>query len=171
MKAFKDTEYAMGVPENHVKFVELLCNYRAPGNKQTNFQERLEDAATMCEMDVNALDDGGIRELIHAYLSYYQYHSKYQLLLNYQITQWRIGKLFLEGIEEGDAEGLTKEITLMDKMTDLSWKLNQKIENLYSEIYGESEIIDIARDQVKKALSPEQRMKNRKKKEVDPLDV
>lgn len=160
---FRETRYATGHQEDHIKFVELLCDYRSDLNKEKNFDERLDEAATISGVGEDPLNNEEIKKIIHNYLSFYQYHNKFSLLFNYQVTLWRISKLFLNEVDSPDAETLTKTINFLDKMTDLSSKLEQRIENLYSEIYGDDKVIAIAKDQIKKNLTPEQRLKNKRK--------
>jgi hypothetical protein len=162
MKSFADTDIARQSVPARVAFVEALCSR---SNRERNFQERLHLAGG----DEETLKDPQVRGLIHYYLSYYQNNGKFQLLFNYMLTQWNVSKLFLEEWVEADVESITKKVTMMDKMTDLSSKLNEKIEVLFSEIYGDDEVIGIAKDQiVQTAMSPERRL--RKKKVVIEAD-
>lgn len=156
MSKWEESEFAKGKDPNKVQFAEVFCTSR-----KTDFESRLKEAEYKTGQ---RLDDPEVRELIHLYLSFFRYNQKYQMLLTYQLTMWKVSKLILDAELGDDVENQTKSITLMDKMTDLTWKLSSKVQGLMSEIYGENQVQDIATEQIVKAQSPEQRMMKKKQK-------
>lgn len=160
---FQDTPYAQGKAIAKVEFAEVFCT-----SKQTIFENRVAEASKSGA----TLEDPEVRELIHAYLSFYRYHAKYQMLLMYQLTLWKSQKVVLDADFGTDAESQTKAVALLDKMTDLTWKLQGKVSGLLSEIYGANEVQEIAQEQIVKVMSPEARMKRKRKStEESPMDV
>ena len=153
MSKWEESEYAKGKDTDKVRFAEIFCTSR-----KTDFDARLKEAEYKTGQ---RLDDPEVRELIHLYLSFFRYNQKYQMLLTYQLTMWRVSRLILDAELGEDVENQTKSINLMDKMTDLTWKLSTKVQGLLSEIYGEDQVQDIATEQIVKAISPEQRMKKK----------
>jgi len=140
-------------------FLDLMFNVKSELNKEQSFEDRMNEAIMLSGLDVNA-PMKGMLEHIHYYLSFYQYNNKYQLLVGKQIMFWNIQKQALVDV----GEDVTKDLGKMDKLSDLGDKLLESIEQLYREIYSEDQVIENAKDQVKIAMSPERRLRNRKVK-------
>lgn len=147
------------IGDKTISFVEKICT----ANELT-FADRVAMAPKF-GLTTEIVQSDTVRDLIHVYYSAYKYSNKFQMLLNYQMAHWRISKLFLDEEFGVDADEQAKAVTLMDKMVDLSWKLEQKITTLFSEIYGDKDIQKIGAERVAKVFSPERRMKMKKAKE------
>ena len=157
MKPFQQTEYGSKLTPEQCQFLDLMFNVNSELNKEQSFEDRMNEAITMSGLSSEA-PLKGMLEHIHYYLSFYQYNNKYQLLVGKQIMFWNIQKEALTDISKDD---VTKELGKMDKLSDLGDKLLASIEQLYREIYTEGLLIDNAKSEVKKAQSPEQRLKSR----------
>lgn len=152
---FAKTEHAQKYPDSTVRFVEFLCE-----SQEKNFEERVQQAIKVSGANTDVLDQKPTRDLIHYYLSYFKYNNKHQLLLGKQIQLWNLQRLVIEPFDEAD---LKEEVSVHEKMNTLCDTLCQQIEQLYSEIYGAPEIQAIAQDAVKQTMSPEERLKRKKK--------
>lgn len=164
-KLFLEASYPQYTGQSKlIGFIEEFC-----GASQQSFADRLALAPKWGFDGEDLMKRDDVRDLIHIYFSSYKYSNKHMMLVNYQLTLWRINKLFLESEYETDIDQQAKNITLMDKMVDLSWKLEQKITGLYSEIYGAKEIQEMGAEHVKVVLGPEQRLKMRRKQKEEKV--
>lgn len=153
MTPFSSTTYAAGKLSSTVRFVELLCGSEL--TKERNFERRLELAIKKSEVPADILLKEETQELIHSYLSFYQHNGKYQQLFSKQIQSWRMHRLLLEDFQADD-------IGQREKMNDLCDKFDAQIEKLFNEIYGADPLIDIAKREIRKARSPEARLREKK---------
>ena len=156
MKPFHETEYGSKLTQQQCQFLDLMFNVKSELNKEQSFEARLTEACDACAMMGPWTD---MLEHIHYYLSFYQYNNKYQALIGKQIMFWNIQK---EALQDVDKDDVLKELGKMDKLSDLSDKLLESIERLYKEIYTEDILISSAKEEVKKAMSPEMRLRERK---------
>lgn len=133
-------------------FVQMILD-----DTEKNFEERLRKASEATSIDMNT---PGVKEAIHHELSFVRYNNKAQLLFTKQVMLWNINKKSLE--ETLDVDG-KNDVDIRNKISDLQDKLEEKIAQLYLEISKDKAIQDVVKEQVKLTLTPEQRIKAKRK--------
>ena len=116
-------------------FVQMILD-----DTEKNFEERLRKASEATSIDMNT---PGVKEAIHHELSFVRYNKK--------------------SLEETlDVDG-KNDVDIRNKISDLQDKLEEKIAQLYLEISKDKAIQDVVKEQVKLTLTPEQRIKAKRK--------
>lgn len=142
------------------EFVKIMTDPTNQVNKEKNFEARLAEAIKQSGVAEDVMTRAEVKDLLHYRLSYVLYNNKYQRLLTKQVQLWNLCRLTLNDFGNED---MVKDVGLHDKINELIDRLSGQVESLYSEIYGAPEIQDIAKEQVKRTMSPEQRLKKNKK--------
>lgn len=171
MRSFRDHP-AFKVYEQHphkeqiLAYIEMMYSVGSDLNKIDNLLERKQTAAkrsglaaAISSEALEALfndEDVSLNKLRHEFLSSYQFHNKYQNLITYQQMLWNVQHAALNETDQD------KKFQVMDKQIDLLEKLEGLVARLFSEIYGDGKTIDIAKDQMKAAMGPEERLKQTK---------
>lgn len=154
-------EYIHPHKEKILKYMELMYGIGSELNRIDNLQERKIAACNKAGLEIpdmqTILDekDEEFQALRHVYLSHYQFHNKFQSLMTFQQLLWNAHK-------ESMTPGNDFEVAKLDKLVDFIDKLEGKCARLFSEIYGSNEIIDIAKEEIKKTRSPEEKLKELK---------
>lgn len=145
MIEFKDTPYGKKLDPNFIIWVDELM-------AGTNPMERLEIANQKVGWQHTDLSDDPVREAIYQYLVH-KNSNKAQLLFSKQIMFYNCNKQALISFEADKADD-------MAKLNKLASDLAEQIEKLVIEVYGDFK--EIGQEQMKVALTPEMRLKNKK---------
>lgn len=145
-----------GYTAAELDFIDRLCSR---DRDEKDFGKKLEIAQ---EGETIPWDDR-MKTLLHYHLSYNLYNPKFQRLLSKQIQLWNLEKVAIDDLK---AEGLKEQVDTHGKINELADKLSEQIEVLYDDIYKSPEVIAFAQEQVKKTMSPEERIRDKQKKRV-----
>lgn len=170
MRSFRDHPAFQAFDHKHkdkiLLYIELMYAVGSDLNKIDNLEERKRTAASRSGLVVAisgdalqtifAEEDDSFNALRHAFLSSYQFHNKYQNLITYQQMLWNVQHAALNEADED------KKFQVMDKQIDLLEKLEGLVARLFSEIYGDGKTIEIAKDNIRQAMAPEERLKQTK---------
>lgn len=172
MRSFKDHPAFQAFEHSHkekiLMYIEMMYAVGSDLNKIDNLEERKRTAASRSGLVVaisgDALqtifneEDDAFNALRHSFLSDFQFHNKYQNLMTYQQMKWNVHKSLSLRYDKVDEDDLKK----WDKSIDLLEKLEGLCARLFSEIYGDGKTIDIAKEQMRAAMGPEERLKQTK---------
>ena len=129
---------------------------------EKDFSKRLAACIESSGVDENILDNRECQEKLHEELVK-RNNNKFHALTTKQIMLWNINSHALDSITATTAEDKIKEVKLRDEISDLQDKLRDQIESLYKDIYKDQAIIDATKDVAFQAMTPEQRLKNKRK--------
>lgn len=146
MTPFKDTDYGKSIDPNLLIWVEDLM-------AGTNPMDRIDIANEKTGTKVKDLSDEHLREVIYRYLVW-RNNNKAQLLVSKQVMFYNCNKLALVDFKAKDAED-------MAKLNKLASDLSDQIEVLVGQVFGEMKELGV--EQMKVALTPEMRLKNKPK--------
>lgn len=155
--------------EKILLYLELMYAVGSELNKIDNLEERKLTAAKRADLDGEVMqtifseEDKDFQELRHKYLSEFQFHNKYQNLITYQQMLWNVQRAAMNNMVTSDDDAVRKFVDSRDKTTDLMEKLEGLCARLFSEIYGDGKTIEIAKENIRQAMSPEERMKTKQK--------
>lgn len=155
-----------------LKYLEMMYAVDSELNRIDNLGERKQTAATRAGLKAEEMqtifqeEDKDFQDLRHKFLSEFQFHNKYQNLITYQQMLWNMQRAAINNVESTDDEGLKKAVDSRDKITDLMEKLEGLVARLFSEIYGDGKTIEVAKEQMKAAMAPEERLKQTKTQTV-----
>ena len=143
-----------------IKYIEILYSKSSELNKIDNLNDRKREA---CKRSGLVYDEGAdyitlkkdskMAHLVYCYLSYFCQSNKFHNLIANQQLFWR-----MQNIMMADDQDLDEAI----KMSEKSEQLLSRIHRQLSEIFGSSDIIEIAEMEVRKEFtmrSPEDRVK------------
>jgi hypothetical protein len=145
-----------------LKYIELMYAVGSDMNKIDSLPERKSASAQKAGLKVEDMQtifeerDDAFKQLRHVYLSEYQFHNKYTNLVTWQQMLWNAQRDALKEVEDFD-------VGRMDKIADFIDKLEGKVSKAFSEIYGNNDIIEIAKENIRVAKSTEERLKETKK--------
>lgn len=163
MKTFKQhrafVEYSHPQKDKILKYVEFMYSVNSELNGIANLQERKETALKQAGLKIedmkNILEekDEAFKSLRHKFLSEFQFHNDYQNLITFQQMLWNVQRDALANFD----------VLKYDKAVDVMLKLSDQCALHFQKIYGDSQIIDIAKDQIKQNRSLEEKLKDQKK--------
>jgi len=151
------------------KYIELLYSKDSPLNNTQNLSERKREAAQQAKLNlsdpdvINIMDlkDEAVNKLIFAFLSTYQNSNAYHKLCSDQQLFWDIQSILMSPAATTDEEELMKKYKARGELSKTSDELLTRINRLYSEIYAQEDVKDMAVNHVVQMLRPEQRIKMR----------
>jgi len=145
-----------------IKYIEILYSKTSELNKIDNLTERKKEA---CKRSGIAYDedadyitlkkDSTISHLIYCYLSYFCHSNKHHSLMANQQLFWRMQRVIMEFIDGGNLDEAIK-------MSEKSEALLSRIQRQLSELYGSSDLIEMAETEMRKGIimrSPEERVR------------
>lgn len=156
MKKFTDfpvvKEYDSKDKKAVLKYIELLYSKGSLLIKIENLDERKKVASE--KAGLNAGDhqdlillkkDSKEANLVFVYLSHYQNNNKFHSLIASQQLLWRMHRIMMEDNDSNMEQAL--------KWSKESEGLSSRIDNLMSEIYGTSDVMEIASTEIRKVIS------------------
>lgn len=172
MRSFRDHPTFQAFEHKHkdkiLLYIEMMYAVGSDLNKIDNLDERKRTAASRSGLVVAisgdalqtifAEEDEAFNALRHTFLSEFQFYNKYQNLITYQQMLWNVHKTTSLRYDKVDEDDLKK----WDKSIDLMEKLEGLVARLFSEIYGDGKTIEIAKDNIRQAMAPEERLKQTK---------
>jgi hypothetical protein len=148
--------------EKILKYIEFMYAVGSEMIKIDNLQERKVAAATKAGLKTEEMQtifeekDEQFKKLRHEYLSSFQFHNKFQNLMTFQQLLWNAHS-------EADRAPEGFDVGKLDKLVDFIDKLEGKTAKLFLEIYGDNQIMEIAKEQIKASISIEEKLKQSKK--------
>ena len=139
------------------QFIELLLS-----STEKDFGKRLTSSIEATGVAEDVLSTKECQQKLHDELVK-RNNNKFHALTTKQIMLWHISSHALDPISATTAEDKIKEVKLRDEISDLQDKLRDQIESLYKDIYKDQAIIDAVKDVAFQAMTPEQRLKNKRK--------
>jgi len=161
---FKDTDifkkYKHPNKEKVLKYVEFMNDKNSTYIRIENIEERKKACQHASGLDI-VPEDKDYKDLVVYYLSYWQHHNKFSLLRTREDLLIETLKNMNEPIDEkSDEDQRLKNVKLKLDLDILANRLIEGIEELYNSIYGDFK--KEGEEHIKQALSPEQRLKNKK---------
>jgi hypothetical protein len=151
-------EFAHPDKDRILTYVDLLFSASKSENFEFRQKKALEDAGLNDNADLLHWKDEKVNELVFKYMSYYIFDNRYQQWVTSQILFWNIQRECMQPLKT-DIDERAKQVTMLEKIVDLSDKLRIVIDKLQKDIF-EGGIEGIAKnDLVKTVTSPEQRVK------------
>lgn len=145
--------------EKVIGYIELMNAKDSMLNKIENLEERKKAAMTLAGLQTIP-DSSEFKELVVYYLNYFQHHNKYSLLRTREEMLAEALADMSQTLDSQDEDTRLKNWKLKGDLDVLCERLIVGIEQLYRDIYGE--LVDVAKEQMKMGLSPEQRLRAKK---------
>lgn len=143
-----------------IRYIELMNSKSSELNKIENIEERKKTACEQAGLKM-APEDEGYKKLVVYYLNYFQHNNKYSLLrTREEMLIEALVSLSEPLLPSKDEDKRLKNVKLKGDLDLLCERLVNGIESLYKEIYAE--LSEVAKEEMRVSLSPEQRLKNKK---------
>ena len=174
VRAFKDSEICKAFTHQDkakiIEYIEILYNQKSVLNTIENLGDRKIEACLKVGLnpeDPDVIDnimnfkDEEISSLIFHYLSFYQNNNRFHKLCSDQQLFWNMQRLMYMVLDNDlDDQHVESKMKLRANISKESDELMSRIDRLYSEIYGTNDVIQMAELNIRKLLTPEQRLRH-----------